>query len=94
MLITRSMFSLLLLGSTLGGVESAVATPYRGGKILLHVRPATTKVQCSGSIPTCCADAVSHGSLNTNHHLFVLAAPSDSTWTVGDGIAGIQFGID
>ena len=90
---TFHILLLTLIGVGIGPAMPAGADVNPGPKILLHVGQATTKNPCSGSIPACCVNAVPYGRTNVGYLLYVLAAPSDSMWMTGDGIAGIQFGI-
>jgi hypothetical protein len=83
-----------LLGAMVGTALSAsVGVEAREPRILLHVQPITTSNVCAAGNLPCCLQAVTDAGLG-DHLVYVLAVPSDAMWSAGDGIGGIQFGLD
>ena len=91
----RMSIALFLFAAIMPGVDLAVASTIDGQpKILLHVRPITVKNPCQGASLARCQDAVTGGMINVPYHVFVLAALGDSILHAGEGVAGMQFGIE
>ncbi|TPW16699.1 MAG: hypothetical protein FD129_659 [bacterium] len=58
-------------------------------KVLLHVRPVTTKNVCQAAYLGSCQEAVTQGSINEFYDVYLLVARGTQP-----GLAGVQLGID